>query len=138
MIFVCFWLFDFCLFVCLFIFCFASSWYRRQNELFCLRLKKGYCREKGKINFILTFQPNWGHVGQHNYVHLYYFCQYYCINTRAPISVCFKVALAIFRAFLSNFTSSWPPADPTWPSTQQYIIFWTGVLPTKFGSHRTF
>ena len=35
-------------------------------------------------------------------------------------------------------TPGWPQLTPAWPLTQQCITLWSGVLPTKFGSHRAF
>ena len=42
------------------------------------------------------------------------------------------------RALLSNFTSGWPQVTLNDLWSQWCITLWSGVLPTKFGSHRAF
>ena len=60
--------------------------------------------------------------------------------TRAPVGlsiICCKTALVTF-GHLSNLTSGWPQLTPHNLWSQQCINFQSGVLPTKFGSHRAF
>ena len=42
---------------------------------------------------------------------------------------------------VKHFWAIWPLVDPGWPLhdhwPQQFIMLWSGVLPNKFGGHRT-
>ena len=42
------------------------------------------------------------------------------------------------QIILGKLTSVWPQMTPEWPFPHHYIMLWSGVLPTKFGSHRAF
>ena len=67
------------------------------------------------------------------------FCLYYLLNRVLMHVRSYQANSARkfggYRALLSNFSSSWLPADPTWPLTSA-MYFQSGVLLTKFGNHR--